>query len=103
MEDYTLALITEDSMKLPRIIGAPSRWCRLPLGSSFEARFFTKLDLRSTYNLIRIREEDECMTAFSTMSGHYEYLVMPFGLDSVPGIHQRGGQGHARTPGDRIH
>ena len=42
-------------------------------------RFFTKLDLRRAYNLVRIREGDEWKTAFSTTSGPYEYLAMPYG------------------------
>ncbi len=52
------------------------------------ARIFSELDLRRAYNLVRIREGDEWKMAFITPSGHYEYLVMPYGLSNSPSVFQ---------------
>ncbi|KAK1786113.1 hypothetical protein P4O66_017849 [Electrophorus voltai] len=52
------------------------------------ARYFTKLDLHSAYNQIWIKEGDEWKTAFSTSTGHYEYLVLPYSFATALSIFQ---------------
>ena len=68
---YLLPLIIETLMRL------------------FKAHYYTALDVRGAYNLLRVAEGDEWKMAFRMRYGLYESLVMPFGLTNPPADFQR--------------
>ena len=74
------AITIKNRYPIPQIRETLDRLCK--------ARFYTKLDVISAFNNIRVKQGDEWKTAFTTRYGQFEYMVMPFGLCNAPSTFQ---------------
>ncbi|GJS16760.1 putative reverse transcriptase domain-containing protein [Tanacetum coccineum] len=70
--------------------GAPNRYLLPRIDDLIDqlqgSSVYSKIDLRSVYRQLRVREEDIRITAFITCYEHYEFQVMPFGLTNAPAV-----------------
>nr|GEV88892.1 retrotransposon protein, putative, Ty1-copia subclass [Tanacetum cinerariifolium] len=76
--DYLNKLIVKNRYPLPRIVDF--------FDQLQGSKVYSKIDLRSGYQQLRVREEDIPKTSFRTRYGHYELQVMTFGLTNAPAV-----------------
>ena len=85
-KDKTLRLCI-DYRQLNRV-KIKNRYSLLRIDDLFDqlkrAQVYSKIDLRTGYHRLRVRETDILKTAFRTRYGHFEFTVMPFGLTNAP-------------------
>nr|GEU42011.1 hypothetical protein [Tanacetum cinerariifolium] len=67
-------------------VGSTSVICEKKMDLFERSSVYSKIDLRSGYHQLRIKEEDIPITAFRTWYGHFEFKVMPFGLTNAPDV-----------------
>ncbi|GKF81652.1 hypothetical protein Tco_0240254 [Tanacetum coccineum] len=90
MKEFSKQL--QELLKKGFIRPSSSPWGAPLQGSSV----YSKIDLRSGYHQLCIREKDIPITAFRTRYGHYEFQVMPFGLTNAPVIYSENKEEHGK-------
>src|SRR4051812_43337083 len=88
MDHFVFVLTTGDSNKITVKNCYPIPLVNNIINHLGKAKVYSKIDLCTGYNNIRIKEGQEWMTAFRTRYGSFEYLVMPFGLTNAPSTFQ---------------